>query len=1030
MGSFFRFFVERHKLATLFTIMIILLGLSTLIQLQREQWPKLSLGVMSVITLYPGASPEDVELNVTNKLEDELSEITGIERITSISMENVSSIALEIDPDAKDEDEVKREVRDAVGRVTDFPAEVTESPMIVDINTSMFPIFEVGVSGDLPYRELREIARLFEKKLEVIPGVADIDRFGYRAREVQVKVIPEAMDRYQIPLQQLIATIRARNIRATAGTLESYTSEKNVVALAQFREPMEVGDVIVRSTLDGALIKVKDLAIVQDDFEEEKVLSRMNGKSAISFMLTKSESADVIRTVDAIKEFVEQERESLPAGVEILSSNDYSRYVRSRFRMVTSNMLIGLVLVVLMLTFFLNLRTAFWVAMGIPITLLGAICLFPLLDISLNSISLSSMILMLGIIVDDGIIIAENIYRHWEHGDSPLTAAVDGIREVFFPVLTTILTTFLVFAPMFFMPGMMGKFIFTIPLVVSLALLISLVEVTIALPSHLTRGLHRHKEGEERMAGHPWFEHLKEYYQHLIPRLLKRRYVCMILAFIVLVSALWYAGAFMKFVLFPAGMADQFFVMAELPRGTPLQTTADKVKEIEALVNDLPKNELDSFTTRIGTQLVPGESESERENHAYLSVNLTPFSNRDRTADEIVEALRQKTDGFSGFTNVVYAIESGGPPVGKPITLRIVGSDDVLRSKLADAVEAHLKTVTGVKDIARDDKSGKDQVEIQLDEASLARLGLTVADIAQGIRIAYDGEVVTSVRYGDEDVDFRVMLHEKVRRRLDDLSELLIPNQQGQLVKLKTVTSFKTGPGPADYHHYDGERTITVTADLVPGTITSLEATEAVLNHFDLNPDWPGMRIISGGEAQETEESMSGLFRTFVIAIVGIYFLLVLLFNSFTQPFLVMAAIPFGIIGVIIAFALHGEPLGFIGMLGVVGLAGVVVNDSLVLVDHVNQLRRERPDESVFELIVEGATDRLRPVLLTTLTTLAGLLPLAYGIGGSDPYMAPMALALAYGLLFATPLTLILVPCLYMISKDIGRKVGGMKNEG
>ncbi len=247
---------------------------------------------------------------------------------------------------------------------------------------------------------------------------------------------------------------------------------------------------------------------------------------------------------------------------------------------------------------------------------------------------------------------------------------------------------------------------------------------------------------------------------------------------------------------------------------------------------------------------------------------------------------------------------------------------------------------------------------------------------------------------------------------------------------MKTVTSFKTGPGPADYHHYDGERSITVTADLVPNTTTSLEVTKAVLNHYDLNRDWPGMRFVVGGEAQETEESMTGLRNTFVISIVGIYFLLVLLFNSFTQPFLVMIAIPFGIVGVIIAFAFHGEPLGFIGMLGAIGLAGVVVNDSLVLVNHVNQLRQERPDDSVFDLIVEGTSDRLRPVLLTTLTTLAGLLPLAYGIGGSDLYMAPMALALAYGLLFATPLTLILVPCLYMIFQDIGRRVKIVRNVG
>ncbi len=1030
MSSFFRFFAERHKLANLFVIMVLLMGISTWFSIKRDQWPDLDLGEMYITTIYPGASPEDVELNVTNKLEDELENVTGIKRMTSVSVENISSIHVVIDPDAKDQEGVKREVRDSVGRVTDFPAEVTESPLIVDVKTSTIPILEVGIAGDLPYSELREIARLFEKKMEAISGVGAIERFGYRAREVQIEVLPEAMDRYQMPLQQLIAAVRSRNIRATAGTLESYTSEKSVVTLAQFREPMEVGDVIVRSTLDGSLIKVKDLAIVKDDFQEEKVLPRINGKSAISFMVSKTESADVVRTVDAIQELVEQESKYLPVGVEILYSNDYSRYVRNRFSIVRANMLTGLVLVVIVLTIFLDRRAAFWVAMGIPVALLGVVFLLPLVGESLNSASLTSMILVLGIIVDDGIIISENIYRRRQMGDSPLVAAVEGIREVFLPVLTTILTTLLAFAPMFFMPGMLGKFVFTIPLVISLALLISLVEVVVALPAHLAHGLHsrlrRRKEDPhaqpeslKRSARERCFDVLRRPYQRMIANILRFRYILIALSIVLLLAALWYAGNFMKFILFPSGMAEQFYVMIELPKGTPLQATSDKVKDVEALIISLPEGELESFTTRIGVQSSMTEAPAERENHAFLSVNLTPSSKRDRTADQIVEGLRQETGKFTGFTEILYAIESGGPPVGKPITLRVVGADDTLRTELADDVEAYLRTIEGVKDIARDDKLGKDQVEVKLDDDTLSRLGLTVADVAQSIRIAYDGEVVTSVRYGDEDVDFRVILQEKVRRSLSDLSELLIPNRQGQLVKLKTATSFRTGPGPADYHHYDSERTITITADIVQDTTTPLEVTEAVTNHFNLN-DWPGMRFVVGGEAQETEESMKGLFGIFIIAAVAIYFILVLLFNSMTQPFLVMIAIPFGIVGVIIAFAFHGEPFSFTAMLGVVGLSGVVVNDSLVLVDHTNQLRKQRPDESVFELIVEGASNRLRPVILTTLTTMAGLLPLAYGIGGTDLYMAPIALALGWGLLFATVLTLVLVPCLYMIFHDVG----------
>ncbi len=335
-------------------------------------------------------------------------------------------------------------------------------------------------------------------------------------------------------------------------------------------------------------------------------------------------------------------------------------------------------------------------------------------------------------------------------------------------------------------------------------------------------------------------------------------------------------------------------------------------------------------------------------------------------------------------------------------------------------MEVFLGTLAGVRDIDRNDKLGKDQVEIKINYDKLSRLGLSVVDVAQNVRIAYDGEVVSNVRYGDEDVDFRVLLQEEARKRPQYLRELLIPNRQGRLIPLKQTAQLQAGPGPSNYYHYDEKRAITITADITTGATTSLEATESVLDHFNLDRDWEGMQFVVGGEAEETEESMVSLFKAFVLAVVGVYFLLILLFNSPTQPIMIMSAVPFGIMGVSVAFAFHGEPLGFVAMLGVIGLAGVVVNDSLVLVNHINRLRRQRPDESILKIVAEGTSDRLRPVLLTTLTTVAGILPLAYGIGGTDPYMAPIALALAYGLIFATPITLALVPCLYMIGQDIG----------
>jgi multidrug efflux pump subunit AcrB len=1007
--------------------MIILLGASALTTIKRDVWPEVEYGIMIITTRYPGASPEDVELNVTNKIEEELKGVTGIDRTSSVSMENISVITVFVDPDASDQDEVKSDVEEAVGRVTELPIEVTESPLVIDVKTSIFPVIEVGLTGDLPYAELREIARQLEKKLETLPGVSSVKRFGYRAREVKVEVDPDALSEYQIPLREIIGAILARNIRGTAGSFESYTSERNLVTLAQFRDPTEVGDVVVRSSFDGPIIRVKDLAVVRDDFEDARILSRMNGVAAISFQVNKKSSADAIRTVASVKRLIERESERMPVGVGIEYSNDFSRYVHNRFDVVQSNLFIGLVLVVIVLMLFLGIRGAFWVAMGIPVALLGAAFLMPAFDVYLDSITLAAMIIVLGIIVDDGIIIAENIQRHRERGASPLDAAVDGISEVFPPVITTILTTFLAFAPLFLMTGILGNFIFVIPLVVSLALAVSLVEAVVCLPSHLTMGL-RKKSGEGRAVRGSWFNALLAPFKRAELIIVKLRYLLVPLFVAMLIASLWYAANFMKFELFPSSMAEQFNILIELPKGASLESTADHVQAVETLVAQLPDNELESFITRIGTQEVfpaAGYPPGENEHWAFVSVNLSPYTERDRTADDIVEALRAETSKLEGIEHIVYAIEAGGPPVGKPITVRVVGADDSLRVQLADSVALFLGTITGVKDIDRNDKPGKEQVEIKVDYDRLSRLGLTVADVSQNVRIAYDGEVVTSVRYGDEDVDFRVQLEREARENPRLLADLTVPNRQGRLIPLREVARFPSGPGPSNYHHFDNERAITISGDVDKEQVTPLEATTAVVEHFNLDGDWPGMRLVIGGEAEETEKSMISLFKAFAIAVVAIYFLLILLFNSPVQPLVVMAAIPFGIMGVIITFALHAEPLGFVAMMGVIGLAGVLVNDSLVLVNHINRLRKQKPDDNIRAIIAKGASDRLRPVLLTSLTTVAGLLPLAYGIGGSDPYMAPMALALAYGLVFATPITMILVPCLYMVKVDFDRLFRG-----
>jgi len=515
---------------------------------------------------------------------------------------------------------------------------------------------------------------------------------------------------------------------------------------------------------------------------------------------------------------------------------------------------------------------------------------------------------------------------------------------------------------------------------------------------------------------------VRDWYLAKLNSILHFRYV-LILAFLtILGGAVYYAANFMDFVLFPSSTADRFIIQIETPNGTSLKATSDRAAQIEKIIAGLDRSELDSFLTRVGTFGDIGSSE--RENNAAILVALTPFANRERTADDIISELRKKSDKLAGFDKITYIIDSGGPPVGRPIMLRVVGSDDVVHNKLAEDIYHYVKTIEGTRDIDRDDKPGKHQVEIKLNYEKLARIGVSVADVAQNVRIAYDGEVVTNVRYGEEDVDFRVIFQQDVRQQPEYLNRLLLPNKSGHLTPLGKVASFINAPGPANLYHYKGERAITISGDIDKTITTPLIVSKTVQEKFDVDRDYPGARLVIGGEAEESEKSLNELFIIMGVAILGVYFLLVLLFDSIWQPFMVMIAIPFGLIGVVVGFALHGDALGFLAMTGIIGLAGVVVNDALVLVNHINELQHQYPDKSIVEIVSLGTSNRLRAVVLTSVSTVAGLLPLAYGIGGADPYMSPMALALGWGLLFATPLTLLLLPCLYLVNSDIARLYG------
>ena len=1015
MKTIFQFFTERHLLANALSAMILLIGGYSLMQINREEFPNMESGSIMVRASYGGASAKDVELQVTNDLEEALDDIVGIKRMSSTSRENSVFIRIEAEEDA-DFDDVYTEISSAISAVNDLPDDV--EPRVSQMNPGMFSIMNFGISSQtMDYPELRAYAHHLEQKVSDIPGVAQVELGGYLAREVRIEVSSANLMRYGLSQSDVTQAISDGSFRVASGSLETSSGEKNVITVSRFDDPLDVGNVIVQSYDSGGVLRVKDIATIDDDFEEQLRLRRINGRPAITFNITKNTNADIIRTADKVNELIEREKTDMsPGSVDFLITRDDSDNIRDKFNIVKSNGIVGLILVVLTLTAFLSLHTSIWVAMGIPVSLMGVLIILPIFNVELDSLTMSAMVLVLGIIVDDAIVIAENIFQHRERGEAPLEAAVNGLYEVAMPVFTTIATTVLAFIPMFFIKGMLGRFIYVIPLTVIAALTASMLESYFILPAHLMPGL---RGGKKQKIGRQWFYPVREAFERCLNLILPLRYVWLFTACVLLAGTIYYGSTNLRFVLFSRGRGtiDTMRLTLELPAGTPLATTLARTEELEKIIATFPKTEIAAYESTVGSG---GFRDAEGKQRATVTLHFPVASEMTRPVDEITADVQAKTAHVEGLTS---GRTWRGFSTGEAIEIMVKSGTPEDRSRAVEDVMAYLETLPGVSDLDRDDKAGNEEIILHPDLALLARYDLSVSEISQSIRVLSDGQVATTVRYGDDDVDFRVLLQDGKQITEESFQQIKITNRQGVAIDLAEVAEIEQHAGLFAIYHEDGEPTITITGNVDEELITPLEVMELVEDHFDFQHlrAYPGVRLDIGGEAADSRQAQLDLLASFGLAVVGIYFLLMLLFESLTQPLIVLITIPFGAVGVVLAFILHGiTQASFFAGIGLVGLAGVVVNDALVMVAHLNHLKKHSSDRDMTAVIAEGAANRLRPVLLTTVTTVIGLVPLTYGFGGYDEMMAPMAMALGYGLLFATPITLILLPCLYLIRDDFG----------
>jgi multidrug efflux pump subunit AcrB len=1023
MKSLAKFSVENSLMVNVMSVFFVVAGLMAIFSLNRDMFPNVELDRVVITTVYPGATPDEIEKLITIPIEDEIHSVNGIKEYTSVSAEGISTVLITLEENLTEKYKVVNDIQRAVDNTPDLPGDLPQQPVVKDLQTKDQPIIEISLSGDVDETTLREYAYALEKKIENFSDVSRVDLVGYRDREIWVEFSPQTLTDKYLSLQEVITSLARQNQTVPGGKIYENGHEFVLRTTSDFETVDDVKKTVVRAATFGKELLISDIAKVSDDFEEETTLQKTGGTRAISLTVVKKEAGDAITLVEEVKEFVTNYQKSVPSEIQFEFLNDRSFFIKRRLNVLTNNGIIGLAMVTISLFTFLSLGTALGAFLGIPTALLIAFFMMQVFGMTINLISMFGIIMVLGMLVDEDIVISENIYRHMEMGKSPARAAVDGTVEVAKALVGTVLTTIAAFIPLFFLTGTTGKFIRDIPKVVVITLAASLIEALIILPSHIadiSEALQKSKDKKapQKRKAHEFFDKFLASYQRFLKFALRRRYTFIISLFAIFIGCLFYAKNFMRYQMFPGRGVEIFFIRTELPLGNTLQQTNEKIAEIEALLNDMSDTELETYTTTVGQAREANNSQSyDRGTHlAEISVFLTKDEVRERSTEAIMDELREKTQNFSGYEEIAFKQFQHGPPVGSPVEIRITGPDANVLQKLSEKFKSTLETINGVQDITDDWDMGKDEKRVVVDSAKMAGAGLTLQDVALAVRQAFDGVTATKIKTTKEEIDVVVKFSHDYRNQPEALRDLVIPNQRSGLVRLGEIATFENDKGLTVIKHYNKERTITVNADIQENATSPFEVERTVMKKSaSFMKDYPEYGAEFGGEAEESQESLNDLMRKFLLAMGLIMIILIAIFKSVIQPIIVILTIPFSIIGVIIAFILHGEPLSFMAVLGIVGLTGIVVDGAILMIDFINKHNEGDYEEA----IISGASTRLRAVILTALTTILAIIPSVYGIGGSDPFIVPMAMSLNYGIAFSTVLTLVYVPLFIAVVHDL-----------
>ncbi len=1027
------FFVQRPLLVNILMIMVIIGGITGMNSLSYNAFPSVDTGLISVVTNHPGASAEDIELSITTPLEREFLHIDGVDKVVSNSIEGQSTIMVMgfQEHSSARYDEVEMEVYNAIDRArASLPLDLHGNPVVSrPENTANAPVIQLLVVGSVPEETLREIARKVQLELRNIEGVSAVNREGYRNREVRILLDDLKMRRLGISYEQVHQAINSRNVRASGGSVQSAAGEQDVLTIGKFREPKDVENVIIFEGSPGDFVRVRDIARVHDDFADPVTGTFVGGRQAIGLMVRAGEHADHLGTANRVKAYLEAKRQHLPADVQFIVIMDDSKNTLAMLDVLVSNAIAGIFLVVLVLMCFFRFRLTIWVALGIPVSIMMVFSVMPILDISVNMLSMAALILMLGILVDDAVVTAESIFRHHEYGHHPAEAAVIGSHRVVLPVVTSALTTIVALAPAAFLGGLQGKVFFIIPVMAILVLGMSLLECKFMLPAHIAHTLESCGSGKLSRA---WFQRVEDAYESLMMKVVRRRYLFIGL---VLAASLVAAVLSSRFILFnptPETNIDLLHIKVESAIGTPLHAMEKKLQVLERELREIiPAGDLDDIVYSVGHHDVDRASVTEGQDSAWgvITIYLKPAAERATNSIALRDQLVSLYARREGFELLQVRLPVEGVDMGEALEITVIGNTEQ-RFAAAERLMKYIREQEGVSEVWSDYVPGKPIISLHLDHEALSHYGLTVAEVSAAVKVAFNGQVVGTFDTVEDSIVYRMQLDGVDVRDPASLYSLAVVNKHGDNILLRSVVEFEQRSGEGTIRHFLGNRATTVYARIDRAAISVQEINQRAADFLASPAMTSSFRDVSyyqGGQMISEKEQTGEVGKAFMLSILGIFFILVLLFGSYLQPFFVLLMIPIGVIGVLVAFVVQGMVLSFAALMGIAGLMGVIVNDALVMLDRLNVERKHHSEHGETLLhdrqIVECASVRLRPVVITTLTTCAGLFPAAYELGGANELITPMIMAMFWGVLIASFATLFLVPCLYAVERDLAARL-------